>query len=248
MSQIQYSSMKRGSDSAFGDRPNKLTKKARPSNLESSPRPIRPTLRRSGSTRSIFAGALDIFSRRSTIPVWVDKCDEEATLGLAKEPEESSLKFRLSQMPSLLSLSSMIRGASSRSSASITPSPTTASFFPSSEAPALSPTDSQFSSSTEDSLESVSTSHVPPVALPPGPIDLPFSPTFVRGRDEWSTGFGIGPVVVSVASDESSGDKSEASIDASSTPVVYEGVWGNVVSRKAVAGDAEERARFLTVG
>ncbi|GAA5987277.1 hypothetical protein JCM5350_008129 [Sporobolomyces pararoseus] len=225
---------KRGSEALAGERPNKLTKKSRGVANEPA-RPVRPSLRRSGSTRSIFAGALDLFSRRSaTMTAFETQDEEERAVGFEHEDEEEPVpRFRLRQMPSLLSLSSMIRGSSSKSSVPITPSPTATSFLSNNTTtdnlPALiSPTESTFSTASQDTIVSISSFSAP--------VDLPFSPSFVRGEDEWDT---------------SIGDSTMTSIDlqGSYTPVCYEGVFGKTVKKdhQSLRGSQDEREGFLSV-
>ncbi|GAA5901565.1 uncharacterized protein JCM6883_000257 [Sporobolomyces salmoneus] len=198
---------KRGSDVLAGERPNKLTRKSRGTN--EPPRPVRPMLKRSGSTRSIFAGAFDI-------------------------------------MPSLLSLSSMIRGASSSkpTSVSLNPSPTATSFLSnnttSDNLPALiSPTESTFSSASQDTIDTVCST----ISASSAPIDLPFSPSFVRGEDEWDISIG----------DSTMNSMTTGTIDlqGSYTPVCYEGIWGKTVGKKDHLSlgnsNEEERENFLSV-
>ncbi|GAA6010636.1 hypothetical protein JCM11491_003004 [Sporobolomyces phaffii] len=143
----------------------------------------------------------------------------------------------VARMPSILSLSSMIRGASySKASVPITPSPTATSFLSNNTTtdnlPALiSPTESTFSTDSRSTIDSV-------VSVASAPVDLPFSPSFVRGHDEWDT---------------SVGDQSTTTIDClqgSYTPVCYEGVFGNSIKKEAPDGlraSRAERESFLSV-
>lgn len=127
----------------------------------------------------------------------------------------------------------MIRGFSSGSSVPITPSPTATSFLSNNtttdDLPALvSPTESNFSVTSQDSISTV-------ISVASAPVDLPFSPSFVRGEDEWDTTIG---------------DTSTTTIDlqGSYTPVVFEGVWGKTVKKdSAIRATEAEREGFLSV-
>ena len=139
-------------------------------------------------------------------------------------------------MPSLLSLSSMIRGSSSKSSVPITPSPTATSFLSNNTTtdnlPALiSPTESTFSAASQDTIDTIVS-----ISSSSSPVDLPFSPSFIRGEDEWDT---------------SIGDSTMTSIDlqGSYTPVCYEGVFGKTVKKdhQSLRGSQDEREGFLSV-
>ena len=131
----------------------------------------------------------------------------------------------------------MIRGASSKSgSVPITPSPTATSFLSNNTTtdnlPALiSPTESTFSTTSRDTIDTVVS-----ISISSAPVDLPFSPSFVRGEDEWDT---------------SVGDSTMNTIDlqGSFTPVCYEGVWGKTVRKDASAlGESkDERETFLSI-
>ncbi|GAA5874964.1 hypothetical protein JCM16303_004961 [Sporobolomyces ruberrimus] len=139
-------------------------------------------------------------------------------------------------MPSILSLSSMIRGVSSKSSVPITPSPTATSFLSNNTTTdnlpeLISPTESMFSQNSQDTIDSVVSVSI---SVTSAPIDLPFSPSFIRGEDEWDT---------------SIGDQSTNTIDlqGSYTPVCYEGVWGKTVKKDGMNATHAERESFLSI-
>jgi hypothetical protein len=87
-----------------------------------------------------------------------------------------------------------------------------------------------FSTGSQDTVDTVVS-----ISVSSAPIDLPFSPSFVRGEDEWDT---------------SIGDSTMNTIDlqGSYTPVCYEGVWGKTVKKdNTLRGSEDERENFLSV-
>ncbi|GAA5904011.1 hypothetical protein JCM5296_002507, partial [Sporobolomyces johnsonii] len=211
-------------------RPNKLKKGPRATRsslaLRELSRPSRPLLKRASSSRAIFGGALDIFSRRTQARSLTELDYEEAEEGYRSVQLATTAvpKVSLRQMPSLLSLSSLIRGTSKSSTDSTSP---TSSSFPSNEIPPLiSPTDSNFSSAISPTDSNFSTATT-------DPIDVPFSPTAtMSNRNSWEGDDGQ-----FFSCDEDGDDSRSMQVpEGVFSPVIYEGIWGKPVWKGSGSG------------